>query len=242
MTTLNFENEFQCRKIMQLFIIVADTSTGMYGEKINTINNLISNFYSDIQKGEIQTEAIPEATIELAVIRYDKNVSLFHESKFGEDFGDEVPPLLTVGNSASNEIVLAIEQAIQLANERKAFYRKHRYIYYCPKIVVMTGCEPSGNHSTETALEALSARINEETRLHKKYWILGYNADRNNKSLTDTLYKICGRATDDSSFRLQDCFFWLIGDDCCARSNSNEDEKVSFKEGLDDTWMDSFEL
>ena len=127
-----------------LCVFVLDVSGSMRGEKLNALNQGIKDFYAEIQEGDSVSEKLIDQ-LEIAVIQYDEEVQILRNPALLEE--EEQAPTLTERGSVT-ETVMAMEEAIRIVEERKAWYKETGQKYYRPWIVVMTDGEPSSRTST----------------------------------------------------------------------------------------------
>ena len=176
------------QKLLCIFAI--DVSGSMRGNSIQTVNKFFNDFFSWVHDEE---ELMVK--LEVAIMQYDEEVSILREPRLLED--GELPPTLTERGSVT-ETVMAIEEAIKLVEDRKAFYRSTGQCYYRPWIIVMTDGEPYGNKATQADIDAISLRIKKDIVV-KKYNILGVGIGDDFN--TEVLNKItCGNFISMNSF------------------------------------------
>jgi uncharacterized protein YegL len=176
------------QKLLCIFAI--DVSGSMRGNNIQTVNKFFNDFFSWVHDEE---ELMVK--LEVAIMQYDEEVSILREPRLLED--GELPPTLTERGSVT-ETVMAIEEAIKLVEDRKAFYRSTGQCYYRPWIIVMTDGEPYGNKATQADIDAISLRIKKDIVV-KKYNILGVGIGDDFN--TEVLNKItCGNFISMNSF------------------------------------------
>ena len=176
------------QKLLCIFAI--DVSGSMRGNNIQTVNKFFNDFFSWVHDEE---ELMVK--LEVAIMQYDEEVSILREPRLLED--GELPPTLTERGSVT-ETVMAIEEAIKLVEDRKAFYKATGQSYYRPWIIVMTDGEPYGNKATQADIDAISLRIKKDIVV-KKYNILGVGIGDDFN--TEVLNKItCGNFISMNSF------------------------------------------
>ena len=176
------------QKLLCIFAI--DVSGSMRGNNIQTVNKFFNDFFSWVHDEE---ELMVK--LEVAIMQYDEEVSILRDPKLLED--GELPPTLTERGSVT-ETVMAIEEAIKLVEDRKAFYKATGQSYYRPWIIVMTDGEPYGNKATQADIDAISLRIKKDIVV-KKYNILGVGIGDDFN--TEVLNKItCGNFISMNSF------------------------------------------
>ena len=220
MSTERFAGESAVNQEMKcLCVFVLDVSGSMRGEKLNALNQGLKDFYGEIQSAEggISEKLIEQ--LEVAIIQYD----------------EEIPPVLEERGSTT-ETVVAMEEAIRLVEDRKAWYKETGQKYYRPWIVVMTDGEPYGNRATASDIDAIASRVASESAA-KKYFMMGIGVGEANMEL---LRKMCGTALPLQGTKFTEFFKWL-SNSLSMVSTSKEGDKVNIREGSD-ARMDSFEI
>ena len=216
-----------------LCVFVLDVSGSMRGAKLDALNQGMKDFYNEIQCGEggISEKLIEQ--LEVAVIQYDEEVKILREPKLLDE--EEIPPVLEERGSTT-ETVVAMEEAIKMVEDRKAWYKETGQKYYRPWIVVMTDGEPYGNRATASDIDAIASRVASESAA-KKYFMMGIGVGEANMEL---LRKMCGTALPLQGTKFTEFFKWL-SNSLSMVSTSKEGDKVNIREGSD-AWMDSFEI
>lgn len=220
-----------------LCVLVLDVSGSMRGSKLDTLNKGVRDFFTQIQTAD----GVPESLIdqlEIAIMQYDEAVTILRDPKLLED--GELPPTLTERGSVT-ETVVAIEEAIKLVEDRKAFYKSTGQTYYRPWIILMTDGEPYGKRDSEEEINAISERVKRESdpKTGKKYMMMGIGVGE--EANMQVLSKMTGgRAMPLDGLKFGEFFSWLS----CSMgtlSTSKEGETVNISEGASD-WMKSFTI
>lgn len=223
----NFEQKCMC-------VLVLDVSGSMRGSKLDMLNDGVQNFFTQIQTSDGVAEGTKDQ-LEVAIIQYDEEVKILRDPKLLED--EELPPTLTERGSVT-ETVLAIEEAIQLVEDRKAFYKSTGQRYYRPWIILMTDGEPYGNKASEADIDAIAARVTSDSQ-NKKYMMMGIGIGES--ANMELLKKMTGgKAMKMAGLKFGAFFQWLSAS-LSTVAQSKEGDKVSIKDGAD-SWMDSFEI
>lgn len=215
-----------------LCVFVLDVSGSMRGQRLEALNQGMKDFYNEIQSGEGVSEKLIDQ-LEVAIIQFDEEAQILRNPALLEE--DEVPPTLTERGSTT-ETVVAMEEAIRMVEERKAWYKETGQKYYRPWIVVLTDGEPYGDRATEADINAIASRVATETE-GKKYFVMGIGVGEANM---DLLRKMCGKALPLSGTKFTEFFKWL-SNSLSTVSKSKEGEKVNISEGAD-AWMNSFDI
>ena len=215
-------------------VFVLDVSGSMRGEKLDALNQGLRDFYNEIKSGEggISEKLIEQ--LEVAIIQYDEEAKILREPKLLDE--EEIPPVLEERGSTT-ETVVAMEEAIKMVEDRKAWYKETGQKYYRPWIVVMTDGEPYGNRASQSDIDNISSRVAADTAA-KKYFMMGIGVGEANMEL---LGKMCGgKALPLSGTKFTEFFKWL-SNSLSMVSTSKEGDKVNISQGAD-AWMDSFEI
>lgn len=216
-----------------LCVLVLDVSGSMRGEKLNALNQGVKDFFTQIQTADGVAENLVDQ-LEISIIQYDEEVKILRDPKLLEE--NEIPPILEERGSTT-ETVAAIEEAIKLVEDRKAFYKETGQKYYRPWIVLMTDGEPYGARASQADIDAISERVKRETE-GKKYMMMGIGVGEANMPL---LTQMCaGKALPLAGTKFGKFFEWL-SNSLSVISNSKEGEKVNIMDGATD-WMKSFEI
>ena len=220
-----------------LCVLVLDVSGSMRGEKLDSLNQGVRDFFTQIQTAD----GVPESLIdqlEIAIMQYDEEVRILRDPKLLED--GELPPTLTERGSVT-ETVMAIEEAIKLVEDRKAFYKSTGQPYYRPWIILMTDGEPYGNKASDADIEAISQKVAQESnpKTGKKYMIMGLGVGKD--ANMEVLKKMTGgRAMALQGLKFGAFFEWLSAS-LSTVASSKEGDKIDISEGASD-WMSSFEI
>lgn len=217
-----------------LCVLVLDVSGSMRGDKLNSLNQGVRDFFTQIQTAD----GVPESLIdqlEIAIMQYDEEIKILRDPKLLED--GELPPTLTERGSVT-ETVIAIEEAIKLVEDRKAFYKSTGQSYYRPWIIVMTDGEPYGKKASDADIEAISQRVKQETS-SKKYMIMGIGVG------SDANMEVLKKMTAGRAMALQGlkfgAFFEWLSNSLSVVASSKEGDKIDISDGTSN-WMSSFEI
>lgn len=217
-----------------LCVLVLDVSGSMRGSKLDSLNQGVRDFFTQIQSGDGVAESTVDQ-LEVAIIQYDEEVRILRDPKLLED--GELPPTLTERGSVT-ETVVAMEEAIKLVEDRKAFYKSTGQSYYRPWIIVMTDGEPYGNKASQVDIDAISQRVAEDSK-NKKYMMMGIGVgeDANMELLKKMM---AGKAMKLDGLKFGAFFSWLSAS-LSTVASSKEGDKVDISEGASD-WMKSFDI
>lgn len=217
-----------------LCVLVLDVSGSMRGSKLDSLNKGVRDFFTQIQT----CDGVAETTVdqlEIAIIQYDEEVRILRDPKLLEE--GELPPTLTERGSLT-ETVMAMEEAIKLVEDRKAFYKSTGQSYYRPWIIVMTDGEPQGVKATPEDLDAIARRVAEESK-NKKYMMMGIGIGENaNMALLSKM--VGGKALKLDGLKFGEFFSWLSAS-LSVVATSKGGDKIDISQGASD-WMKSFDI
>ncbi len=217
-----------------LCVLVLDVSGSMEGQKLDMLNKGVAGFFNQIQTADGVPDTLMDQ-LEIGIMQYDEEVRILREPKLLED--GELPPTLTERGSTT-ETVVAIEEAIRMVEDRKAFYKSTGQRYYRPWIIVMTDGEPYGKRSSEADIDAISQRVIADST-GKKYMIMGIGVGED--ANMDTLKRMtAGRAMPLQGLKFGAFFEWLSSS-LSTVASSKEGEKIDISAGASE-WMNSFEI
>lgn len=220
-----------------LCVLVLDVSGSMRGEKLDSLNQGIRDFFIQIQTADGVPESLVDQ-LEIAIMQFDEEVRILRDPKLLED--GELPPML-MERGSTTETVVAIEEAIKLVEDRKAFYKSTGQQYYRPWIIVMTDGVPYGNRASQADIDAIAQRVAKEAdpKTGKKYMMMGIGVGKDVNM--DILKKMTGgRAMALQGLKFGEFFEWLSSSLSLVAS-SKEGDKVDISEGASN-WMSSFEI
>ena len=217
-----------------LCVLVLDVSGSMRGNKLDALNQGVRDFFTQIQTADGVSESTVDQ-LEIAIIQYDEEVKILRNPKLLEE--GELPPTLTERGSVT-ETVLAMEEAIQLVADRKAFYKETGQAYFRPWIIVMTDGEPYGNKASAADIDAIAQRVAADAK-DKRYMMIGIGVGEDaNMGLLAKM--TAGKALKLDGVKFGEFFQWLSAS-LSTVAASKEGDKINISEGADN-WMTSFEI
>ena len=194
---------------------------------ISKLDNLIEglqSFYTDIENDETTSQRL-----ELAVVTFGDSVNVIQSPSLISDI--QLPELMADGDTA---LVDAVDEAIDIVNNRKKWYKSTGQPYYRPWIILITDGEPNEGQD----VSALAGKIKKDT-LEKKYVFLPIGVDNANmqvlQSIQGQIPAMKLKGTKFGSF-----FKWLSASMGTVVS-SEEGSAVDLSEGAA-SWMDSFTI
>lgn len=146
-------------------VLLLDTSSSMGGEPIRQLNEGIKSF-----KEELMADSMAVKRVEIAVITFGpvKIESSFQTADLYEPTELHTREKTPMGS--------AIEQGIEMVNERKAVYKQNGISYYRPWIFLITDGEPTDNCTN-------AARLIRDGENSKAFMFFAVGVDRANMSI-----------------------------------------------------------
>lgn len=211
----NYEQKCLC-------VLVLDVSGSMRGKRIEELNKGLQDFYNEISADETTSQRL-----EVSIITFGSFVKTIQTPKLVENF--TMPTLTAEGSTV---LVSAVNQAIDLVEERKRWYKSTNQTYYRPWIILMTDGEPDDDQN----VDKLSERIKQDIQA-RHYAFLPIGVEGANMNV---LSKIQG---DINPMKLQgtkfSSFFKWLSASMGTIVNAEAGEKVDISQGSN-TWMDEY--
>lgn len=194
--------------------------------KIDLVNEGLQRFYNDICEDESTSQRL-----ELSLITFNDNVQVIQKPALPENVS--IPELKCSGDTALAD---AVNEAINIVESRKNWYKQTGQPYYRPWIILMTDGEPNKDQD----IDSLSRRIKNDTA-NKKYAFLPIGVEGADMTI---LQKISGNGMDAvklKGMRFAEFFRWLSAS-MGTITKSEEGQKVNLSVGAKgkDGWMDDF--
>lgn len=133
--------------------------------RLDKLNEGIKAFYEDVQSNDTTSQGL-----EVAVITFDDYVVI----KQDPVLVSETSPIEDLVATGETALIFGVEQAIEMVEKRKEWYKSTGQKYYRPWIVLITDGEP--NQGQEQAIEHLAQRIKQDTQ-NKKYVFVPIGVD-----------------------------------------------------------------
>ena len=229
-------NQFQSespRNLLEkcLCVLVMDVS-GTMNPHMPVLNQSLTEFFRHIETDN----GLPEGTkdqLEICIEQFD------YEHKFRRNpcllNPGEVPPTLST-RQGTTESVDALNAAIKMVEDRKAFYKNTGQPYYRPWIIFVTDGEP--NPFREDEIAAFEAKVTQDVA-KKKYMIMGLGVG------DDITQKTLLRLTAGKAHKLKGTnfgsFFKWLSNSLGVVASSKPGQKVDLSPGASQ-WMTSFSI
>lgn len=139
-------------------ILLLDTSSSMWGEPINQLNQGLKEF-----KKQLVNDELAAKRVEVSVVSFNSEVEVLNNFETANNFN--APTLNTRG---CTEMGRAIEVAINMLEKRKADYKNSGISYYRPWIFLITDGAP-----TDDVTSAISKVHEGEKRKEFAFFAVG---------------------------------------------------------------------
>ena len=205
----NYEQKCLC-------VLVLDVSGSMRGNPIAELNQGLKDFYQEISNDETTKQRL-----EIALIEFNSAVKNTLSPALVDNF--TMPELEANGSTA---MVDAVNAAIDLVADRKAWYKETNQNYYRPWIILMTDGEPDSDQD----INALAQRIQNDTA-QKRYAFMPIGVEGANMKILD---QINGNFPPMKLQGTKFCaFFKWLSTSMGTVVTAEEGQKVDLTEGMD---------
>lgn len=212
-------------------LLLLDVSGSMKeDDRMGLLNKAIQEFYTDIKNGENEVDPSTKDKLEVSVVQFDEDTTVLQPPALVEEF--TMPVLESRGSTTCT--CNALKVAIELINERKAYYTKWGIKFSRPWIILMTDGYPYPD--TDAEIDAISQVIKEGVA-QKRYEMLGIGIGSANMS---TLEKMTGKAMSLDGLKFGAFFKWLSRS-MSVISLSKPGEMIDISKGAAN-WMSSYKV
>jgi uncharacterized protein YegL len=154
----NYEQKCLC-------VLVLDISGSMAGSPIDQLNQGLKDF----QK-ELQNDFVAAQRIEVSIVTFGSTVETVVQPKLSADF--EMPTLKTSG---STKLVDGVRMAINVAEERKNWYKSTGQTYYRPWVMLITDGEPDSDQDVVGLSSEIRNKVDNKGFSFYAVGVDGYN-------------------------------------------------------------------
>ena len=194
--------------------------------KMDLLNEGLRDFYNEICSDETTSQRL-----ELCIVTFNDNVKVEQEPALPENV--ILPELFGDGETALAD---AVNEAIDIVDARKKWYKQTGQKYYRPWIILMTDGEPNAGQDIDT----LAARIKADTA-EKRYAFLPVGVEGANM---EVLQKIAGEgmgAAKLKGMRFAQFFKWLSASmGTVTKAENGQTVNMSAGATGEGGWMESF--
>ncbi len=197
--------------------------------KLDYLKEGLSTFYEDIAKDPTSSQRL-----EISVVSFNSSVHILQEPALISNA--ELPALKAEGGTA---MVDAINEAIELVDARKQWYKETGQPYYRPWIILLTDGEPDYGQD----ITGVSSTIKHDT-FEKKYVFLPIGVGEADMGI---LNQLTGNYPNNmnlpalklSQTKFSEFFKWLSAS-MGTVVKADEGQKVNL--GVDTSWMEAFTI
>jgi uncharacterized protein YegL len=176
--------------------LVLDTSRSMRGEKIRNLEAGVKAYREHLTGDELAKDSV-----ETAVITFDNEARVVHSFSNVEEMPEI--PLKAQGWTAMGA---AIDKAIELLEERKAYYKEEGVDYYRPFLVLITDGGPTDMKGEK--LQEYAKKIQDGAK-NKKFYPLFFGTKTANFDKLKELVGDAGAVAGIDGVRYDEFFQWL---------------------------------
>ena len=218
-TAENYEQKSLC-------VLLLDTSNSMGGVKLDSLQKGIETFHE-----EISGDPTTQNRLEVAIIAYGCNIKILQQPSLVDNF--EMPKLETMGSTSMGK---AIDEAIELVDARKSWYKITGQPYYRPWIINMTDGEPTDIADIEAKGNEIRRNVDE-----KNFFFFNVGVKEADMS---TLEKLSSKQMPPAKLdglKFAEFFQWLSASiQIVAASVDTQTESVSLPSPSN--WMEGFKI
>ena len=144
-SAVNYEQKSLC-------VLLLDVSSSMSGDKIQSLQQGIETFHK-----EISDDPTTQNRLEIAIITYGSEVTIIQQPSLVDNF--KMPILKPMGSTSMGK---AIDEAIELVEARKSWYKLTGQPYYRPWIINMTDGEPTDIPNIDEKGNEIKKHVNDK--------------------------------------------------------------------------------
>lgn len=213
----NYEQKSLC-------VLLLDTSGSMSGEKIKNLQIGINTFHE-----EISEDPTTANRLEVAIITFDSYISVVQHPKLVNDF---TMPLLGAGGMTV--MGAAIDEAINMVEARKSWYKTTGQPYYRPWIITMTDGEPTDIPSLSDVKNKIQRNVD-----NKNFFFFGIGVDGANMKTLERISSTQMPPAKLEGLKFAEFFKWLSASMAQVVISDDGDE-IDLPSPAD--WMEGFKI
>lgn len=218
-TAENYEQKSLC-------VLLLDVSYSMEGNKLDSLQKGIETFHA-----EIAGEPTTKNRLEVAVIAYGSNVDVIQQPALIDNF--QMPKLKSMGSTSMGQ---AIDEAIELVEARKSWYKLTGQPYYRPWIINITDGEPTDIPNIQEKGDQIRKHVDEKNFF---FFNVGVNG-----ACMNTLGKLSSQQMPPAKLdglRFAEFFQWLSASiQIVAASIDTQTDSVNLPSPSN--WMEGFKI
>lgn len=213
----NYEQKCCC-------VLVLDVSSSMRGAPIKELNDGLQAFYHDIQN-----DSTTANRLEIAVVEFCDVVKTLTDPSLAANFS--MPILVTKGTT---NLTGGVEEGINIANSRKAWYKQTGQPYYRPWIILITDAMPNEGQD----ITGLAAKIAEGV-LEKNFSFFAIGVEGADMNMLNRISDPSMPPAKLQGLKFSEFFQWLSAS-MTTITNSKDNDKVSLPDPSN--WMKGFSV
>jgi len=213
----NYEQKSLC-------VLLLDVSASMSGNQIRSLQNGIEAFHQ-----EILEDPTTSNRLEVAIITFGSNVRIVQQPALVSQF--IMPQLFINGTTSMGE---AIDEAINLVEARKSWYKTTGQPYYRPWIITMTDGEPTDIPSIQDKGNEIRNHVE-----NKNFFFFGIGVDGANMKVLQDLSSPQMPPAKLQGLKFAEFFKWLSAS-MTQVVTSNESEEINLPSPAN--WMEGFKI
>lgn len=218
-SAVNYEQKSLC-------VLLLDVSFSMEGKRIKSLQAGIEAFHKEIMEDQTSRNRL-----EIAVLSYGQNVEVLQQPALVDDF--KMPELETTGSTSMGK---GIDEAIEIVEARKSWYKMTGQPYYRPWIINITDGEPTDIPNIE--LKGNEIRSNIE---NKNFFFFNVGVEDASMSTLEKLSSEQMPPAKLDGLKFAEFFQWLSASiQIVAASIDTETESVNLPSPSN--WMEGFKI
>jgi uncharacterized protein YegL len=213
----NYEQKCLC-------VLALDVSSSMVGNPIDELNLGLQEFYRDVLDDQPTADRL-----EFAIVTFNSSVRTELDPALACNF--KMPTLSTSGTT---KLVDGVREAINIAQARKAWYKKTGQPYFRPWIILITDGAPDGDQDVNGLAEQISREVD-----NKGYWFFAIGVGGADMDMLRRISTSQMPPAPLQGLKFREFFKWLSASMSMV-TGSLEDEKVDLPNPA--AWMGGFTI
>ena len=209
-----------------LCVLLLDVSYSMKGKRLKSLQEGIDTFYD-----EITEDPVSKNRLEISIITYGEKVNVLQHPSLVEDF--KMPKLIISGSTSMGK---GIEEAIEIVEARKSWYKLTGQPYYRPWIINITDGEPTDIPDIDYFGDELKSQIDQN-----KFFFFNIGVEDADMRVLQKLSSTKMPPAKLSGLKFSEFFQWLSSSiQIISSSVDKGNESVDLPSPSD--WMEGFKI
>lgn len=218
-SAVNYEQKSLC-------VLLLDVSFSMSGKRIKSLQAGIESFHKEIMEDQTSRNRL-----EVAILTYGEYVKVLQQPALVDDF--EIPKLVSTGSTSMGK---GIEDAIEIVEARKSWYKMTGQPYYRPWIINITDGEPTDMPNIQDVGDQLRENIK-----NKNFFFFNVGVEDASMTILEKLSSKEMPPAKLEGLKFAEFFKWLSASiQIIAASADKETESVNLPSPSD--WMEGFKI